>query len=184
MVSLNPKKGYYLSKKVKETPVTTKSKGKVKLPTDNMKVEEKIKRLSSSPSVQDLLRTVSLMGMVGYVYASNSRVMKGSEGLLAVRLRSGEKGWLTKEGRFIGQDVIYRMLYSIDNTLVGAGSGVSLADLYAKMSPAQRVRFMDAIKDFDWEKFWEEDYELGDDDYQIEVYFGLLEIIESVVGTK
>lgn len=184
MPSMNPIKGVYI-KKPKATGYSAISKPKpsgLNIPSDY--IPSGAFSSYTTPNAKLLVGNLLFNPNLAYIYSNKSRVMKGTENMLAVKLKDGTKGWLTNEGQFIGQDNEYKMLYSLDRTLVGAGSGVSLSELYLKMTPSQRAKFVDEIKEFDWERFWNEDYKSGDDDYQIEVFFGILEIIEEITGTR
>ena len=122
---------------------------------------------------------------VAYIYSRKSRVIRGSESLIAVRLKDGSKGWLTAEGRFIGQDTMRELLYDVDQTLPASTSDISLMDAWDAMSPQQKADFADIMQDFDWDQFWEE---IGSDDPARDLsaatnaYYDLIEIMGDVLG--
>ena len=122
---------------------------------------------------------------VTYLYSEKSRVVRGTANLVAVRLKDGSKGWLTREGKFIGQDTMRELLYDVDLTLPAATSDISLLDAWDAMSAQQKADFVDAMQDFDWDAFWEE---IGSDDPARDLsaatnaYYDLIETIGDILG--
>jgi len=122
---------------------------------------------------------------VTYIYSSKSRVVRGTENLLAVRMSDGRKGWMTRDGRFISQDTMRELLYDVDQTLPASTSDISLMDAWDAMSPQQKADFADIMQDFDWDQFWEE---IGSDDPARDLsaatsaYYDLIEIMGDVLG--
>ena len=96
---------------------------------------------------------------VQYVYSPNSRVIRGTEDFLAVRLKSGVKGWLNPNGVFISQDGVASLMRGLDGTLASGLYDFSFEDLWDKMSARQRMIFTDSIKDIDWDTIWKEVYD-------------------------
>lgn len=133
-----------------------------------------------------LAETPAIGRHIGYVYSSKSRVIRGTENLLAVRLNSGVKGWVTPKGGFLSeQDAIYT-LRSLDYTTVGFGSDLSLEQVYLDASPQQRARIAEILTDVDWDEFWKEYYPKDDGrpsyDRQADMYDEIVSRISKVVG--
>lgn len=95
---------------------------------------------------------------VAYIYSKKSRVIRGTENLIAVRLRNGQKGWLDANGRFISQDSMYNMMLGLDGTVASGQYGFSFGETWAQMSAQQRADFTDKVKDVDWDVFWHVKY--------------------------
>lgn len=122
---------------------------------------------------------------ITHIYAQRSRVMRGTENLLAVKLNTGEKGWVTAKGRFMSEDEIRKMLYSVDRTLAGMSEESALLGLYDSLSAAEKAKVADALQDYDWEVFWKEMYtEKGvrNIDNQYANYDELVETIAQALG--
>lgn len=122
---------------------------------------------------------------ITHIYAQRSRVLRGTENLLAVRLNTGEKGWVTAQGRFMGEDDIRKMLYSVDRTLAGMSEESALLGLYDSLSASEKAKVADALQDYDWEVFWKEMYtEKGvrNIDNQYANYDELVETIAQALG--
>lgn len=122
---------------------------------------------------------------VTHIYAQKSRVMRGTDNLLAVKLNTGEKGWITDKGLFIAEDDVRKMLYSVDQTLAGISEGSALLDLYDSLSVADKAKVAEAIRDYDWESFWKEMYPTRGSrsvDNQYENYDELVERIAQALG--
>lgn len=110
--------------------------------------------------------------VIQHVYARNYTRFVGTSHLLAVRTDEGERGWVTTEGRFIGEDAFRNLLHSIDMTTVGGGldltglgdperlgvSQPSLVELWDSLRPSQKAAVVDALRDYDWDQFWVEYY--------------------------
>lgn len=93
-----------------------------------------------------------------FVYSQKSNVLRGTRNLLAVKIGS-EKGWITREGKFIGVEQFENTLYSIDQTVIGQGAGENaLLAKWNSLSPQQKANVVDAFRDFDWDAFWAEWY--------------------------
>lgn len=95
-----------------------------------------------------------------FVYSQKSNVLRGTRNLLAVKIRD-EKGWITREGKFIGVEQFENILYSIDSTVVGAGGdndNLRLLQKWESLSKRQQANVVDAFRNFDWDAFWAEWY--------------------------
>lgn len=99
---------------------------------------------------------------VTYVYASNSRVVRGTSNLLAVKLNTGAKGWLTIEGKFISQDSVFNLMEGLDGTVASGRYDFSFTEVWDSMSAQQRAEFTDLVKDVDWDEFWKVKYDQND----------------------
>ena len=122
---------------------------------------------------------------ITHIYAQRSRVMRGTENMLAVKLNTGEKGWVTDKGSFIAEDDVRKMLYSVDQTLAGISEGSALLDLYDSLSVAEKAKVAEALRDYDWEAFWKEMYPTKgarNVDNQYENYDELVERIAQALG--
>lgn len=144
---------------------------------------------STDPVVRRLtasgLSTTNLNGRrVSWIYSQNSRVMQGTDVMLAVKLNTGERGWLTDTGDFLGEKDLRDVLHSVDSTTAAAVQGISLADMFDAMNPAQRAQFAERVRDFDWDAFWAEFYPAEgnpDLDSQMDLYMELLELIGDLI---
>ena len=121
---------------------------------------------------------------ITYLYSSKSRVVRGTESLLAVRRKDGSKGWLTAEGRFINQDSIYQLMQGLDGTVASGLYDFSFADMWERMSAQQRADFVDATKDVDWDAFWELKYNRDNplSDKWLDAFDSVAEALLNVVG--
>lgn len=121
---------------------------------------------------------------VSWIYSQNSRVMRGTDVMMAVRLNTGERGWITDSGDFLGEKDLRDVLHSVDCTTAAAVQGISLRDMYDSMTPAQRAEFAERVRDFDWDAFWSEMYPTEgnpDLDSQMDLYMELLELIGDLI---
>ena len=110
--------------------------------------------------------------VIEHVYARKYTRFTGTAHLLAVRTDEGKRGWVTTEGRFIGENAFRNLLHSIDSTTVGGGlqldglgdpdrldvSQPSLVELWDSLRPSQKAAVVDALRDYDWDQFWVEYY--------------------------
>ena len=93
-----------------------------------------------------------------FVYSQSSRVMQGTDNLLAVKIGE-EKGWLTETGRFIGEEEFRAQLHSIDSTSVGQYDDMdALVKKWDSLSAAQKAKVVDAFRDYNWDDFWAQFY--------------------------
>lgn len=122
---------------------------------------------------------------VAYIYSRKSRVIRGTETLIAVKLRNGLKGWLTQAGKFISEEGFRELLHNVDQTSPAAASDISLLDAWDSLSPQQKADLVDEMQDFDWDTFWEE---IGSDDPDGDLrtatnaYYDLIETIGDLLG--
>ena len=148
--------------------------------------------LSGNPykAVTDIINRYNLTHIaqpVAYIYSSNSRVVRGTKSLMAVRLRDGTKGWLTLDGRFISQDDMRELLFDVDQTSPAAASDISLLDAWDSMSAQEKADLVDEMQDFDWDRFWEE---IGSDDEDRDLgratkaYLDLIDTIGGIMGWR
>lgn len=122
---------------------------------------------------------------ITHIYAQKSRVMRGTENLLAVRLNTGEKGWVTDKGRFMSEQELRNVLHSVDCTSPASVADISLLDLYDSLTAQQKAEFADKVRDFDWDAMFEEMYPKdgeAEPDAQMDAYFELLETIGDIKG--
>lgn len=122
---------------------------------------------------------------ITHIYAQRSRVMRGTENLLAVRLNTGEKGWVTDKGRFMSEQELRNVLHSVDCTSPASVADISLLDLYDSLTAQQKAEFADKVRDFDWDAMFEEMYPKdgeAEPDAQMDAYFELLETIGDIKG--
>lgn len=121
---------------------------------------------------------------VSYVYSRNSRVVQGTENLLAVKLKDGTKGWLTKDSRFIAQDDMANLMKSLDGTIASSTFGFTFDDVWNRMSAAQRAKLADALRDMDWEEFWKQEYDPNDpiNEKWFAQIAQLIDIVDSIVN--
>lgn len=120
---------------------------------------------------------------VAYIYSKNSKVIRGTENLMAVRLRNGQKGWLDADGRFISQDSMYQLMLGLDGTVASGQYGFSFGELWANMSAQQRADFTDLTKDVNWDAFWMVSYDRNNplDDAWLEALDEVVQALLSVV---
>lgn len=122
---------------------------------------------------------------ITHIYAQRSRVMRGTENLLAVRLNTGEKGWVTDKGRFMSEQELRNVLHSVDCTSPASVMDISLLDIYDSLTAQQKAEFADRVRDFDWDQMFEEMYpkdgEAGPD-AQMDAYMELLETLGDIKG--
>lgn len=189
MALLNPSQMQFV-KKVRGTSLTSAALAYYR----NKKGGYTLQRKRGATSVKDpVARRLNLYhnANVGngryimHIYAQRSRVLRGTENLLAVKLNTGEKGWVTVEGRFLGEDEIRKMLYSVDRTLAGMSEESALLGLYDSLSPTDKAKVVEALQDYDWDVFWKEMYpEKGhrNIDSQFDNYDELVETIAQALG--
>lgn len=104
-----------------------------------------------------------MVAPIAYIYGQGSRVMKGTEDLLAVRLTDKRRGWLNvNTGAFFSEADLGRLMRSLDGTLIGAATGLDLYGMVNSMNATQRATLWDAIKDVDWDRIWDEVYDPND----------------------
>lgn len=99
---------------------------------------------------------------VTYIYSSKSKVVRGTENLLAVKMNTGSKGWLTIDGRFISQDSVFNLMEGLDGTVASGRYNFSFTEVWDSMSAQQRAEFTDLVKDIDWDEFWKVKYDQND----------------------
>ena len=124
---------------------------------------------------------------VKLIYSRNSKVVRGSENMLAVKLNTGEKGWLdTRYGTFVSEQNLRAVLYSIDSTFVAGLTDTNLLAEYDSLSPADKVKLAEGLEFFDWDEFWAEigsdDESILDIDRSTQAYMDLVELIGSILG--
>ena len=122
---------------------------------------------------------------VAYVYSSRSKVVRGTENLLAVRLQGGAKGWITETGNFLSADQLRNVLHSVDSTSPASVMGISLLDIYDSLSAQEKAEFADKVRDFDWDQMFEEMYPkdgVAEADTQMDAYMELLETLGDIKG--
>ena len=114
---------------------------------------------------------------VEYVYSRRSKVLRGTRELLAVRLKSGTKGW-------ISQDSMYQLMMGLDGTVASGMYGFSFAEVWEHMSAQQRAEFVELTQGVDWDAFWEVRYSRENplDEQWLEAFETVAEALLAVVG--
>jgi len=92
-----------------------------------------------------------------YIYARNSRIMQGTSNIVGAKIGE-EKGWFTKEGKFIAEDDFRNTLYSIDSTTVGLGYDEALTRKWDSLTARQKALVVDEFRNYNWDQFWTEFY--------------------------
>lgn len=122
---------------------------------------------------------------VKHVYSGKSRVIRGTDSMTAVKLSSGQIGWINERGAFIQRDRLRELFHNIDQTSPASISDVSLLDMWDAMPESAKAKLADYMQDFDWDVFWEE---IGSDDPErdltkaTDAYFELIEDIGKAMG--
>ena len=121
---------------------------------------------------------------VEYVYSRRSKVLRGTRELLAVRLKSGTKGWISQDGRFVSQDSMYQLMMGLDGTVASGLYGFSFAEVWEHMSAQQRAEFVELTQGVDWDAFWEVRYSRENplDEQWLEAFETVAEALLAVVG--
>lgn len=168
MPSLQPKKSFTITPRADFTfrpKLVTAKHGNVGVyrvgPKNKFVIRERTGRLSEKGISGMINRYYESGGeRVGriFVYSQKSNVLRGTRNLLAVKI-GDEKGWITREGKFIGVEQFENTLYSVDQTVIGQGAGENaLLAKWNSLSPQQKANVVDAFRDFDWDAFWAEWY--------------------------
>lgn len=168
MPSLQPRKSFTITPRADFTfrpKLVTAKHGNVGVyrvgPKNKFVIRERTGRLSEKGISGMINRYYESGGeRVGriFVYSQKSNVLRGTRNLLAVKI-GDEKGWITREGKFIGVEQFENTLYSIDQTVIGQGAGENaLLAKWNSLSPQQKANVVDAFRDFDWDAFWAEWY--------------------------
>lgn len=93
---------------------------------------------------------------VGLVYKRNSKIMPAPKGYVAVRLKTGERGWVKEgESKFISNEDNEHMMASVDKA---AHTKTKYQWMYGNMDAKQKARFMERAADIDWSDFWKLHY--------------------------
>ena len=122
---------------------------------------------------------------VKHIYSAKSRVIRGTEHLLAVKLENGAKGWITSEGKFLSEEQLRNVLHSVDSTSPASVMDVKLLDIYDSLTAQQKAEFAEKVRDFDWDAMFEEMYPkdgVAEADEQMDAYFELLETLGDIKG--
>ena len=93
-----------------------------------------------------------------HFYAPKSRVMRSVEGMRAVKLSDGTKGWITDKGGFRTMHDVQMTMRSLDHTIFGQGLDYSLEETFLQASPKQQAEMARMLENVDWEKFWNNYY--------------------------
>ena len=168
MPSLQPRKSFTITPRADFTfrpKLVTAKHGNVGVyrvgPKNKFVLRERTGRLSEK-GISGMLNRYYEQGgeRVGkiFVYSQKSNVLRGTRNLLAVKI-GNEKGWITREGKFIGMEQFENTLYSIDQTVIGQGAGENaLLAKWNSLSSQQKANVVDAFRNFDWDAFWAEWY--------------------------
>ena len=188
MSPLNPKQMQFV-RKVYGTNLTTAALAYYK----NRKGGYTLQRKRGATSQKDpVARRLNLYAgkvpdgrWVTHIYAQRSRVMRGTENMLAVKLNTGEKGWVTDKGRFMSEADLRNVLHSVDCTSPASVMDISLLDIYDSLTAQQKAEFADRVRDFDWDQMFEEMYPkdgVAEADTQMDAYMELLETLGDIKG--
>ena len=91
---------------------------------------------------------------ISHIYAPKSRVLKPKVGKIAVKLKSGGKGYIdTATGKFTSNlSSVEDMLYSVDRSLYRTATPFS--DRYARANDADKALIDARMQEIDWTEFW------------------------------
>lgn len=92
-----------------------------------------------------------------YIYSRSSRVMQGTANVIGAKIGE-EKGWFTREGKFITEKDFRDQLHSIDSTAVGMGFPESLVKKWDSLSALQKAKVVDEFRNYNWDDFWSQFY--------------------------
>ena len=144
----------------------------------------------SAGKVKSRIKTVLGIGVsratglqVAHFYAPKSKVIRSTQGMRAVKLTDGQKGWLTDTG-FVSEWDVKMMMRSLDHTTAGWGSPVSLEETWDQATPQQRARMAKVMNSVDWDEFWKEYYPKdGREDYdtQADMYDAIVDRLVKVL---
>ena len=84
--------------------------------------------------------------------------MRSIEGMRAVKLADGQKGWITDSGAFRTMHDVQMTFRSLDHTIFGQGLDYSLEETFLQASPKQQAEMAKMLETVDWEKFWNNYY--------------------------
>lgn len=121
---------------------------------------------------------------VAHWYASGSKVMSSSARSSAVKLESGEKGWVIG-GKFRSEHTVQMTLRSLDHTVYAEDLEWSLEQTFLDATPSGRREIMEMLEDVDWEAFWKNYYPQDDGyesdlTYPSDVFYGIADKIEAL----
>lgn len=189
MALLNPKQMQFV-RKVRGTNLTSAALAYYKSRSGGYTLQRKRGATSQKDPVARRLNLYQQSNVgkgryITHIYAQRSRVMRGTENLLAVRLNTGEKGWVNAKGEFIKLDNVRYQLRSLDYTTVGYASDISLEQVYDEATLMQKAQIAEILDDVDWDEFWKEYYPKDDGradfDRQYEMYEEIVEKIRQVL---
>ena len=119
----------------------------------------------SAGKVKSRIKTVLGVGVsratglqVAHFYSPTSRVMRSVQGMRAVKLADGQKGWITDSGAFRTMHDVQMSFRSLDHTIFGQGLDYSLEETFLQASPKQQAELAKMLETVDWEKFWNNYY--------------------------
>lgn len=165
--TVRPKKGWTFEPKIKTDEYGNTSLRKVK---GEWKLGPRTPQKTYKNKMRQTVQTYYDEGgkrIIEKVYSRDYSMIKGTENLLAVKA-SGQRGWLTPEGKFIGEEDFRKLLYAIDQTnaakeLIAAKKlKINLVGKWDSLRPIEKARVVDALRDMNWEQFWNE-FAPGDD---------------------
>ena len=189
MALLNPKQMQFV-RKVRGTSLTASALAYYKSRQGGYTLQRKRGATSQKDPVARRLNLYQQSNVgqgryITHIYAQRSRVMRGTENLLAVRLNTGEKGWVTAKGGFMSEQELRNVLHSVDCTSPASVMDISLLDIYDSLTAQQKAEFADKVRDFDWDQMFEEMYPkdgVAEADTQMDAYMELLETLGDVKG--
>lgn len=125
---------------------------------------------------------------VAHWYSSKSKVMSSSARASAVKLESGEKGWIIG-GRFMSEHRVQMTLRSLDHTVYAEDLDWSLEQTYLNATPSGKREIMEMLEDVDWEAFWKNYYPQDDGyesdlTYPSDVFYGIADRIEALTKRR
>lgn len=159
--TVRPKKGWTFKPKIKTDEYGNVSMRKVK---GEWKLGPRAPQKSYKNKMRQTVQTYYDEGgarIIEKVYSRDYSMIKGTENLLAVKA-SGQRGWLTPEGKFIGEEDFRKLLYAIDQTGAAKELKINLVGKWDSLRPIQKAKVVDALRNTDWEQFWNE-FAPGDD---------------------
>lgn len=121
---------------------------------------------------------------IAHWYASGSKVMSSSARASAVKLESGDKGWVIG-GRFRSEHTVQMTLRSLDHTIYAEDLDWSLEQTFLDATPSGRREMMEMLEDVDWEAFWKNYYPQDDGydadlTYPSDVFYDIADKIEAL----
>ena len=152
--------------------------------TEMQKVGKSVYRKHKAADPLNAIASRRLGVNVAHWYASGSKVMSSSNRASAVKLESGEKGWIIGD-RFRSEHTVQMTLRSLDHTVYAEDLDWSLEQTFLDATPAGRREIMEMLEDVDWEEFWknyypQDDWYESDLTYPSDVFYSIADRIEAL----